>query len=305
MFQDAQGDLFEVVPLAEDPVDQVQPPGDVLVRHGVQEIEIDVLVHHAQDLRRLARAQPGASECDDLVQQALGVPHAAVHPPRDEGQGLPLHVVPALLADHGQVIHDGGCRDAPEVEPLAPGEHGGDHLPGIGRGEDEVHVGRRLFQRLQQRVEGLPGEHVHFVDDVDLVLALAGRVLDALEQVRPDLFDPVVGSAVDLQHVDAPAFRDFPAERAGVAGGYGGTADAVQGLGQDAGRGRLAHAAGSGEQIGMGDLAGLYGVFKRGGDVFLADYAVEFLGTPFSGRDFVGQCPNLHARVNRDAWQAE
>ncbi len=295
MFQDAQGDLFQVMALLENPVDQVQPLWSVLVRHGVQQFEINVLVHDAQDLCRLAGGQAGASEGNDLVQQAFGVPHAAVHPPRNEGQGIALHVVPAFLADHGQVIHDGGSRYAPEVEPLAPGEHGGDHLPGIGGGEYEVHVGGRLFQRLQQRVEGLLGEHVHFVDDVDLVLALAGRVLDALEQVRPDLFDAVVGGAVDLQHVDAPAFRYFLAERTVVAGGYGGTVDAVQGLGQDAGRGRLAHAAGSGEQVGMGDLACLYGVFKRGGDVFLADYAVEFLGTPFSGRDFVGQCPNLHA----------
>ena len=33
----------------------------------------------------------------------------------------------------------------------------------------------------------------------------------------------------------------------------------------------------------MGDLAGLNGVFKRGGDVFLADYAVEFLGDAIFG----------------------
>ena len=185
------------------------------------------------------------------------------------------------------------------------GEHGGDHLPRIRRREDEVHVGRRLFERLQQGVEGLLGQHVHFVDDVDLVLALAGRVLDALEQMRPDLFDPVVGRAVDLQHVDAASFRDFPAERAGVAGRHRGAVDAVQGLGQDTGCGRLAHAAGSGEEVGMGDLARLNGVFQRGGDVFLPDYAVEFLGAPFSGGDFVGQCPTLHAWVTRDKRQAE
>jgi hypothetical protein len=39
----------------------------------------------------------------------------------------------------------------------------------LGRREDELHVRRRLLERLQQRVEGLRGEHVHLVDDVDLV----------------------------------------------------------------------------------------------------------------------------------------
>ena len=305
VFQDAEDNLFEIVALTEDPVDQIQSRGHVLLRHDVQQLEIDVLVHDAQDFRGLAGGQRGAAEGHDLVQQAFGVPHAAVHPARDEGEGLALDVVPALLADHGQVIHDGGTRYAPEVEALAPGEHGGDHFPGVRRREDEVHVGRRLFERLQQGVEGLLGQHVHFVDDVDLVLALAGGVLDALEQMRPDLFDPVVGRAVDLQDVDAASFRDFPAERAGVAGRHRRAFDAVQGLGQDAGRGRLAHAAGSGEEVGMGDLARLNGVFQRGGDVFLPDHAVEFLGAPFSGGDFVGQCPTLHAWVTRDERQAE
>ena len=166
-------------------------------------------------------------------------------------------------------------------------------------------MGRGFFERFQQGVERFLGQHVHFVDDVDLVLALAGRVLDAFEQMVPDLFDPVVGRAVDFQHVDAASFRDFMAECTGVAGRYGGAVYAVQGLGQDTGGGRLAHATGSSEQVGMGYLATLNGVFKRGGDVFLADYAVEFLGTPFSGRDFVDQCPNLHAWVTRDARQVE
>lgn len=107
VFQDTQDNLLEIVPLAEDPVDQVQSPWHVLFRHDVQQLEVDVLVHDAQDFRRLSGSQRGAAEGDDLVQQAFGVSHAAVHPARDEGEGLALYVVPALLADHGQVIHDG------------------------------------------------------------------------------------------------------------------------------------------------------------------------------------------------------
>ena len=102
VFQDAQDDLLEIVPLAEDPVDQGQSPGHVLLRHHVHQLEIDVLVHDAQDLRRLAGGQRGSAKGDDLVQQAFGIPHAAVHPARNEGEGVALDVVPALLADHGR-----------------------------------------------------------------------------------------------------------------------------------------------------------------------------------------------------------
>jgi len=38
----------------------------------------------------------------------------------------------------------------------------------IRRREDELHVRRRLFQGLEQRIERCRGQHVDFVDDVNL-----------------------------------------------------------------------------------------------------------------------------------------
>ncbi len=55
-----------------------------------------------------------------------------------------------------------------EVEPLAAREDRNGDLRRLGRAEDELHMLGWLFQRLQQGVEGLLGEHVDFVDDVDL-----------------------------------------------------------------------------------------------------------------------------------------
>ena len=52
----------------------------------------------------------------------------------------------------------------------------------LGRGEDELHVLGRLLERLEQRVEGRRGEHVDFVDDVDLVLPLRRRVAHVVAQ---------------------------------------------------------------------------------------------------------------------------
>ena len=44
--------------------------------------------------------------------------------------------------------------DAAQVEALAARQHRHRHLADLGGGEDELHMRRRLFQRLQQRVEG-------------------------------------------------------------------------------------------------------------------------------------------------------
>ena len=75
----------------------------------------------------------------------------------------------------------------------------------------------RLFQRLEQRVERLVREHVHFVDDVDLEAGAAGPDVDVLPQLA-DLVDAAVAGAVDLQHVDVVARGDGLADVALVAG---------------------------------------------------------------------------------------
>ena len=59
--------------------------------------------------------------------------------------------------------------DAGEVEALAARQDGDRDLVRLGRREDELHVRRRLLQRLEQGVERLRRQHVNFVDDVDLV----------------------------------------------------------------------------------------------------------------------------------------
>ena len=75
---------------------------------------------------------------------------------------------------------------------------------GLGGAEDELDVLGRLFERLQQGVECLAGEHVDFVDDVDFEARPAGPHVDVLPQLA-DFVDAAVAGAVDLQHVDVVA----------------------------------------------------------------------------------------------------
>ena len=146
----------------------------------------------------------------------------------------------------------------------------------LGRAEDELHVLRRLFQGLQQGVEGLAGEHVDFVDDVDLEPRAAGTNADVLTQLA-DLVDAAVAGPVDLQHVDVLARADALADVALVAGRRRGALFAIQRLGEDAGGGRLAHAPRPGEQIGVAYAVAGDRVLQRLGDVLLADQLRETL----------------------------
>src|SRR3546814_6470300 len=63
--------------------------------------------------------------------------------------------------------------DAAQVEALAARQHRHRHLVHLRRCQHELHMFRRLLQRLQQSIESIAGKHVNFIDDINLV---SGRI---------------------------------------------------------------------------------------------------------------------------------
>ena len=107
-------------------------------------------------------------------------------------------------------------RQALQVELQAARQHRHRQLLRIGGREQELHVRRRLLERLQQRVEGVRREHVHLVDEVHLV-ATAGRgVLHVIEQLAR-VVDLGARGRIDLDQVDEAAGVDLAAAGADAA----------------------------------------------------------------------------------------
>ena len=105
----------------------------------------------------------------------------------------------SLAGDAFQMLDQQRGVDPAQIEALAARQHRHRHFADFGGGENEFGVRRRLFQRLQQRVEGGAREHVHFVEDVDLVARRHRRITDGV---------------VDLAHVlDANCARRRPSPR--------------------------------------------------------------------------------------------
>src|SRR5436309_1744867 len=127
----------------------------------------------------------------------------------------------------------------------------------LGRGEDEDHMRRRLFQSLQQRVERLGGEVVYLVDDVDLVTGLSRRVLDVFDDLFAQIVDTGLRRGVHLDDVHADAVADAHTQPAYAArlGRRAILRDAVERAGQEPGRGGLAAPARAVEQVGVRDPA--------------------------------------------------
>ena len=90
-----------------------------------------------------------------------------------------------------KVPDDGFARHLLEVELQATRQHGHRNLLGIGGGQNELHMRGRLFEGLEHRVERVAGEHMHFIDHVDLEATRARRVDRLLEQLGHFIDAPV------------------------------------------------------------------------------------------------------------------
>ena len=107
-----------------------------------------------------------------------------------------------------QMLRNHRRRDLPQIKPLTPAQNRRQDLVRLGRRKDELHMRRRLLQRLQQRVEGIRRQHVHLVNVVDPELPTRRSIVHPLPQ-RPDVIHTVVRRPVNLRHIKAPSFRNL------------------------------------------------------------------------------------------------
>lgn len=223
---------------------------------------------------------------DGLVGQAHRIAHRTIGGAAQQPQGIRLewHVFRsqyvAEVFDHPLRAH------VLQRELQAARKNGGRQLLRVGGGEDELDVGRRLFQRLEQGVERVGRQHVHFVDQVDLEAPTAWGVLHIIEQFA-GILDLGPAGGVDLDQVDETAFVDFPAHRTGAAWRRGDAGFTVQALGNDPGDRGLAHAPGTGEQVGMVQALVVQGVDQSLEHMGLADHFAERARTPFTCKDLI------------------
>jgi len=240
----------------------------------------------AKDVQHILLRDVCAAKGHELVQHGLRVTHAALRALADGKRGLFIELHVFQLGDVEEVLGDDGVRDAAQVKALTATDDRGEDLVRLRGGEDELHVRRRLFERLQQRIEGTGGEHVHLVDVVDFVRAARGSEFHVFTQFA-HLLDAVVAGAVDLQHVHAASFGDFLAEFVLGIEIDAGAALGTERLGKDARGGGLAGATRADEEVGVREAVLRDGVAQRAHDVLLAQHVGEGLRSVFSGKNLV------------------
>ena len=183
------------------------------------------------------------------------------------------------LKHAGHVAHYDFGAYAVEVEALAAGEYRGRQALRLSGSEYEHGVRRRLFERLEQRIERARAEHVHLVDDVDAVLAYRRRIHYLVAQVAY-LIDAGVGCGVDLDYVHGRSGLLVEARRAFAAGFAVLRIEAVERARERLGGGRLTGAARAAEQVRVRYAPGVYLIEQRAHYCVLSYYVGEPCGPP-------------------------
>ena len=252
------------------------------IEHRVQVVVANG-AEHVADLLLLDAAR---AMRDRLVEQRQRVAHRARRGLGEVAQRPRLERHLLGLQDARQMVDDVPLRHLLEVELQAARQHRHRDLLRVGGGEDELHMLRRLLERLQHGVEGMPGEHVDFVDHVDLEAPLHRRIHRLVEQ-RRHLLDAAVRGRVHLDVVGEAVGVDRAAGVAHAAGLGGDAGLAVERLGEDAADRGLAHAARAGEQPGVMQPPGGERVRQCTHDVLLTDQRAEGFRPPLACEDLI------------------
>ena len=112
---------------------------------------------------------------DGLVHDGERVAHGAVAGLGQQGQSGVFGGDLLLAGDHLQLGENVVEFDGVKAEVLAAGADGLGNVLGLRGGHHEDDVGGRLFESLEQGVEGGLGDLMRFVEDVDLVAVAGGE----------------------------------------------------------------------------------------------------------------------------------
>ena len=180
---------------------------------GGPDVALDQVAVQGQELIQRGRPQHGQSHVKGdlalrrvghhLIQQRQGVAHPAVGLAGDGRERLRARPQP-LRGEISLSRPTISSTEMPAKSKRWQRERIVAALLRLGRRQDELHMRRRLLQRLQQRVERRLGEHVHFVDDVDLEPARRAAKLTLSRSSRISSMPRLLAASISITSMSSP-----------------------------------------------------------------------------------------------------
>ena len=180
-----------------------------------------------------------------------------------------------------------------QIELQAPRKNRDGQPLGIGGGQQKFDVWRRFLERFEQRVEGMIGKHMDFVDQVDLEPPTCRRVLHVVEQFT-GFIHLRARRGIHLDQIHVTALVDFETGTALSARGAADACFAIQGFGQHARDRGFADPAGAGKQIGMVKSLAVQRIYQRAQHMALANHLAEIARAPFARQNLIGHWTVRH-----------
>ena len=185
----------------------VQGFGDFPRHQRLKEIEDTGAVGQPQHGAGLFFCGRAAAMGDGLVEQRQRIAHRAFGGAGDQHQRLILYG-DTLAFNDGFEMRDQHVGGHPaQIKTLAARQNRHRQFANLGGGENKLHMGRWLFQRLQQGVEGVLRQHMHFIDDINLVARRGGGIAHALDNFA-NVVDAGAAGGIHLQHIHMARFGD-------------------------------------------------------------------------------------------------
>src|SRR5690606_26840716 len=139
--------------LLRDRVDALEDGASLPADEGLDQRAHLGATRDAERLRDLDADEPLPTERDDLIEERERVAHRAGGLAGDERDRVVVGGDALLAEDLADPSGDHRLRDEPEVVALAARADGDGDLVDLRRREDELHMGRRLLERFEERVE--------------------------------------------------------------------------------------------------------------------------------------------------------
>ena len=144
---------------------------------------------------------------DRLIQQGCGVAGRSFGCTRDQGQRVIGDFSVFRARDFAQQRQHHFWFDPTKIKALAPRQHGHWNLANFGGGKDEFYMCWWFFKRLKQRIERTCGQHVNFIDDVNLVPGRGRAIMHAVDDFA-NIIHTGPRRSIHFHDVDMTPFHD-------------------------------------------------------------------------------------------------
>src|ERR1019366_5414925 len=275
-------EMLQILPVALQLVDHFQHAARIAGGQRQRDFLERFERERAEQRAHLGGDQFGPAAGNRLVQCGERIAHAALAGGGQDGQRFPVGLDALLPANPGHALDEVLEIHAAETEVLAARRDGRRNLVRFRGAEHEDGPRRRLFDGLEERVEGLVGDLVGFVDAEDLVAVARRLVADIFAQFA-HFIDTAIAGGIDFDYVHGAAGGDFLTTGALAAGRRSGSLDAVQAARQNARDGGLPGAALTRKNVAVRDPVLCDGILQRVLDVFLIDHVGKGLWAVLSG----------------------